>query len=50
MCEAGDKRNGTFFREFEMPLKFVAGTDIKFSAIAEAAGTACTSALRGWVE
>ncbi len=43
-------RNGTFCREFEIPLKFVAGTDIKFSAIAEAAGTSCTTALRGWLE
>ncbi len=43
-------RNGTFARDFEVPLKFVAGTDIKFSAIAEAAGTSCTTALRGWLE
>jgi hypothetical protein len=43
-------RNGSFFRGFEMPLKFIAGTDIKVSATAEAASTTCTVALRGWLE
>ena len=43
-------RNGTFFREFEIPLKFIAGTDIKMSALAEAAATTCTVAMRGWLE
>lgn len=43
-------RNGAFVREFEMPLKFVAGTDIKMAALAEAASTTCTVAMRGWLE
>ena len=43
-------RNGAFHRDFEMPLKFGAGTDLKMSALAEAASTTCTVALRGWLE
>ena len=43
-------RNGTFMRTFELPLRFVAGTDIKTSVTAEAASTTCTIGLRGWLE
>jgi hypothetical protein len=43
-------RNASFVREFEMPLKFGEKVDLKVSAIAEAASTTVTVALRGWME
>jgi hypothetical protein len=42
--------NGALYRPLELPAKFPAGTRIKVSGIADAAGAVCSVALRGWLE
>jgi hypothetical protein len=42
--------DGSFFREFEMPIMIPSGTDIIVAAIAGNNDTRCTSSLRGWTE
>jgi hypothetical protein len=41
---------GAIYRPFELPLKFIAGTDIKCSAYTLANNTTVTVGLRGWLE
>ena len=43
-------QDGTFFKEFELPLVAPATTDVKVSAISGSSGSICTSSLRGWTE
>lgn len=42
--------NGSNNKQLEMPLKFPEKTDIKFTAIAEAAGSLIVCDYRGWLE
>lgn len=41
---------GTVYRPFEIPLKFIAGVDIKVSAICAANNGSISCGLRGWLE
>lgn len=43
-------QDGSFVRQFEEPMKFIAGTDIKFSCTAGQSATVVTSVMRGWLE
>jgi len=42
--------NGIFYSPFEIPTKLIAGTRMKTSAIADAAGALVSVAHRGWLE
>ena len=42
--------DGQVTREFHIPLKFVAHTDIKVSVLCGQSATICTSSIRGWLE
>jgi hypothetical protein len=42
--------DGQTTREFHIPIKFIAGTDIKVSVLCGQSSTICTSSIRGWLE
>jgi hypothetical protein len=42
--------NGAFQRMLDVPTRLPAGTRLKVSAIADAAGALCSAVLRGWIE
>jgi hypothetical protein len=42
--------DSSFYREFEIPVKIPASADIKISSISPVISSACTCALRGWLE
>lgn len=43
-------QDGSFYRDFEMPIKIPAGVDIKLTATVGNNDTVVTTALRGWLE
>jgi hypothetical protein len=42
--------DGAFYRPFELPLFFGAGTDVKMFCIPAQTSTVCSATIRGWIE